>query len=217
MKPDLFINDWRVNHDEGLNQVIVFNLSADFLQYLYHNQLPEWLETKKQDQPIPLYKPASDSLLDNYFSSLKEYLDHPGIITEEMIQLKVRELLLVLIRTDTTGKAQKMLSALFVASSYDFQEIIQTHLFEDLKIEDLAFLAGMSLSSFKRKFQKIFETSPTRYIVQKRLERAKALLSTSDMRISEIAYDCGFNDLGYFSKTFRSHEGLSPSEFREQL
>lgn len=217
MKPDLFINDWRANEDEQLNQVIVFNLSAEFLQHLYQNQLPEWLSSKSQDQPVPLYKPEAHPLLTSYFSTLRQYLDHPKIISEEMIQLKVKEILMVLIQTDYSGDARKLLSALFSASAYDFQGIIQTHLFEDLKIEDLAFLAGMSLSSFKRKFQAAFGTSPTRYIVQKRLDRAKALLSTTDMRISEIAYDCGFNDLGYFSKTFRSHIGFSPSEFREHL
>ena len=93
--------------------------------------------------------------------------------------------------------------------------MVQKNLFEDLNIEDLAFLAGMSLSSFKRKFNSVYGTTPNKYITSKRLEKAQSLLRFSDMLISEVAYDCGFSDVGYFSKLFKKYYNYSPSEVKK--
>ena len=106
---------------------------------------------------------------------------------------------------------------MFKANEYKLQEVIQAHLFDDLNLEDLAFLTGLSLSSFKRKFSAVYGTSPNKYIISKRLEKAQLLLRTTDLRISEIAYECGYSDVGYFTKTFQKYYNCSPSNFREKL
>ena len=128
--------------------------------------------------------------------------------------LKIRELMHILVETDRKGSIRTILGELFNTSEYAFKDVIQAHLFEDLNIEDLAFFTGLSLSSFKRKFNAVYGTSPNKYITSKRLEKAQILLRTSDLRISDIAYDCGFNDLGYFSKSFKNNYNISPSEYR---
>ena len=80
-------------------------------------------------------------------------------------------------------------SNLFRSSNYEFQEVIQQNLFEDLNLEDLAFLTNLSLSSFKRKFASTYQTTPNKYIVTKRLEKAQNLLKTSELGVAEIAYE----------------------------
>lgn len=122
---------------------------------------------------------------------------------------------MILIHTDQSGQIRKILSDLFQSKEYEFKEIIHSHLYEDLKIEDLAFFAGLSLSSFKRKFKTVFGTSPTRYIKTKRLEKAIYLLKDPQLRISDVAYDCGFNDIGYFSKVFHAAYDSSPTDYRK--
>ncbi len=89
------------------------------------------------------------------------------------------------------------------------------NIFEDLNTEDLAFLCAMSVSSFKRKFQEVFGTSPNKYITSKRLDKAQSLLRTTTLTISEIAYDCGFSDVSYFSKTFKKYYNSTPSDLRK--
>ena len=83
-----------------------------------------------------------------------------------------------------------------------------------MSIEELATLANLSLSSFKRSFQKHYATSPAKYIRQRKLEKAAKLLKSTSLRISQIGYDCGFVDLAHFSKTFQKAYGVSPSDYR---
>ena len=87
--------------------------------------------------------------MNEYFKNLKAYFENSQLLSEEVVQLKIRELLSLLIETDISGNIRTIFGNLFSASDYDFQEIIQQNIFEDLGSEELAFLAGMSLSSFK--------------------------------------------------------------------
>ena len=217
MKSDNFINQWQENPSGELNEVIVFQLTSDFLKHVYQNHTPQWLSSKSAQQVFPIRKASSNFLLDNYLLNLKHYLDNPRLITEELIRMKVQELIYVLINTDKSGDTRKVFESLFLANEYEFQEVIQAHLFDNLNLEDLAFLTGLSLSSFKRKFSAVYGISPNKYFISKRLEQAQVLLSTTDLRISEIAYDCGFSDVGYFTKTFQKYYNCSPSTFRENL
>ena len=217
MKSDYFINNWLPNKTEELNEVIVFQLTSNMLKQLYRNSLPKWFEKTTDQRTIPIQKQNDHFLIKQYFENLRYYLDHPTLIVENLLQIKIQELLYVLAKTDTTGDNINILSSLFQAGEYKFQEVIQTHLYEDLNLEDLAFLTRLSLSSFKRKFTQIYGTSPNKYIISKRLEKAQLLLRTTDFMVSEIAYDCGFSDVGYFGKTFKKYYNYSPSEFRVQL
>ncbi len=215
MKSDNFVNRWSVNEDGSDNEVIVFQLTSDLLYYLYGTELPEWFSQKKNVSVHPVLKISQNQLIESYFTLLHEYLNRPEQISSEVVQIKVRELIALIVQSDSTGEIEQLFGDLFSANEYDFQEVIQKNLFENLKLEDLAFLTGMSLSSFKRKFSTIYGTSPTKYIVSKRLEEAQTLLNTTDISISDIAYDCGFSDLAYFSKTFKSYYNYSPSEVRK--
>lgn len=72
----------------------------------------------------------------------------------------------------------------------------------------------MSTSSFKRKFAQVYNMSPKKHLTQKKLEKASQLLKTDVMRISDIAYDCGFETTTTFYRAFQKHYGQSPSQFR---
>ncbi|MDQ0641228.1 AraC-like DNA-binding protein [Pedobacter sp. W3I1] len=74
----------------------------------------------------------------------------------------------------------------------------------------------MSLSSFKREFARHYNDTPANYIKTKRLEKAAELLLISDERIKDIAFNCGYNDLANFTKSFRERYSCTPSDFRER-
>ena len=215
MKADNFVNNWLENDNDALNEVIAFQLNAKFLKHLYGNQLPSWFVSKNDPASKAAEKVNPHPLVTEYFKNLGSYVENRNLLSEEVIQIKIRELLSLLIETDHSGSIRSIFGNLFAASDYDFQEVIQTKLFENLGIEELAFLSGLSVSSFKRKFQNIYGTSPNKYITSKRLEKAQVLLKSSDLSISEIAYDCGFNDVGYFSKVFKTHYNCLPSDLRK--
>ena len=215
MKSDNFVNNWLANEGDKLNTVIAFQLNADFLKYLYNNQLPSWFQNKQTANSHSLVKADKHPLISEYFKSLNTYFENDSLLSEEIITLKIRELISLLIETDHSGKIRTIFGHLFSASDYDFQEIIQKNVFEDLSIGELAFLAGLSLSSFKRKFKSIYGTSPNKYITSKRLEKSQILLKTSNLSISEIAFECGFSDVGYFSKVFKGYYSSLPTDSRK--
>ena len=91
---------------------------------------------------------------------------------------------------------------------------IQAHFTEELPIEMLSALAGISVSQFKRNFTKVFEMSPGRYIVNTRINHARKLLETTDMLLSDIALECGFYDQSHMTKAFKIIRKTTPGEYR---
>jgi AraC family transcriptional regulator, exoenzyme S synthesis regulatory protein ExsA len=72
----------------------------------------------------------------------------------------------------------------------------------------------MSVSTFKRTFQSLFQDTPANYIKMKRLERAKELLGMSTLTVSEIAFQTCFHDVAHFSRSFKATYHCSPSAYR---
>ena len=217
MKTDNFINNWSAHPNNENTTVLVFQLTSDLLHFLYNNNLPEWFSTSSKTNKESILKLNQHNLLHAYFTSLEHYINNENYFSEEIITSKVKELIALMVSLDHSGETRNIFGNLFKASEYEFKETIASNLFEDLNIEDFAFLTGMSVSSFKRKFSEVYGTSPNKYIVTKRLDQAQTLLSTSTLSISEIAYDCGFSDVGYFSKSFKKYYNMSPSDFKNQV
>ena len=85
---------------------------------------------------------------------------------------------------------------------------------EEWPVPRLARVSGVSEAHFARSFKEAFGVPPHRYLLTRRIERAKALLRDTDMPIIEIAYQTGWNSLGTFGRTFRDVTGESPTELR---
>jgi AraC family transcriptional regulator len=95
-------------------------------------------------------------------------------------------------------------------------EFIEEHLGTDLSLTKLAEVAEMSPSSFVRGFRAATNTSPHKYVLERRLRRAQELLRASNRSLSEIAYGLGFSSQSHFSTVFHALVGESPSRFRLQ-
>jgi transcriptional regulator GlxA family with amidase domain len=87
---------------------------------------------------------------------------------------------------------------------------------EEWPVSRLGRVSGVSEAHFARSFKQAFGIPPHRYLVTRRVERAKALLRDTDMPITEIAYAVGWNSLGTFSRTYRDVTGHSPSRSRRE-
>lgn len=92
---------------------------------------------------------------------------------------------------------------------------IEQHLTEDIQIPQLAAIHGTSTAHFSRWFSSIVETSPKQYINQKRIDLACKKLLLTDHRIDSIAYECGYEDPLYFSKSFKRITSLTPRDYRK--
>ena len=86
---------------------------------------------------------------------------------------------------------------------------------EPLDIAALARVAHVSQAHFIRTFRDIFGETPHRYLQRRRVERAMALLCSTDRTITDVCLAVGFTSLGTFSRTFRAIVGMAPRDYRE--
>ena len=87
---------------------------------------------------------------------------------------------------------------------------------QEWPVARLASVGGVSEAHFARSFKDAFGVPPHRYLLTRRIERAKALLRETDMPITEVAFETGWKSLGTFGRIFRDITGASPGEVRAQ-
>jgi AraC-like DNA-binding protein len=155
-----------------------------------------------------------DRLLSNFRESINILLDNPELADESIIQTKLKEFVLLIAKSQDAPSQLDFLSALFKPLDIEFKSTVQHNIYANLSLDELASLCHLSTSSFKRKFKEVFKTSPKKYISQKKIEKAAVLLKTDSLRISDIAYDVGFDSLATFNRNFTAIYGKSPSEYR---
>lgn len=217
MKCGNYLNDWTKNDSPEPNEAVAVHFTPDLLKLVYDDQLPEFLYAKNPPKTPSIGSVQTNLIIEKYVENLLFYFNNPPLVTDELIKLKVKELILLLIQTDAQNNIKPILRTLFNKEQYEFKNVIHTHLYENLSVEDLALLTNLSLASFKRKFKSIFNDTPARYIKNKKLEKAaELLLATDKPRITDICFDCGFNDLAHFSKCFAIKYGCAPSEYKRQ-
>lgn len=91
---------------------------------------------------------------------------------------------------------------------------IENHYCTAVTTEELAKIAGYSERQFLRLFKSVFSVTPNLYIINLRMKKAQQLLKTSPLSIGEIAWNCGYDDHNYFSRIFKKHVGMTPSEYQ---
>ena len=214
MKCGSFLNHW-TNASEGeACRIIAIHVTPSILEAVYEGKIPGFLNTHQAPSHKILQKIPQHLIIDEFIKGLLFYFDNPALMDEHLLSLKIKELILLLYNLNYPG-IRELLQSLFKPIELSFKSIIQAHLFEDISIKDLAALTNTSTSTFKRKFRQIFNDTPGRYILEKRLEHAASLLRHTDKRITEICFDSGFSNLSYFSKTFSVRYGSSPSNYRQ--
>jgi AraC-like DNA-binding protein len=95
------------------------------------------------------------------------------------------------------------------------KDLADARYFEALGVEDLARAAGLSRAHFSREFRRTFGESPHSYLLTRRLERAAALLRSTDHSVAEICFSVGLQSVGSFTTSFTRTYGLSPTAYRE--
>lgn len=100
----------------------------------------------------------------------------------------------------------------------EFEKIIEEILSKDadLSIHEISQRLNLSVSTFERVVKKAYKMPPNRYILNRRLEKANLLLSSTDLPIKEISMTMGFNSVSYFTKCYKALYGFSPSTRRKK-
>jgi AraC-like DNA-binding protein len=167
-----------------------------------------------QDSVMPLV--LSQSLHD-YFRTILNFFSESTPPSKILLNLKFRELIINLV----TGPYNPVLTNYFVELSRLTKKalppIMEEHFIFNLKLKDFAKLSGRSLATFKRDFEKSFHTTPGKWLKKKRLGYSKFLLETTDLNISEIALESGFENISHFIKIFKEMYHHPPHKLRKML
>jgi AraC-like DNA-binding protein len=94
------------------------------------------------------------------------------------------------------------------------REYVETHLEETIRLETLAATSGLSMYHFTRAFKQSQGVTPHSYLLQRRIERAQELLTSTDLPMGRIAFATGFSDQSHFARRFREFVGVPPSTFK---
>lgn len=129
---------------------------------------------------------------------------------------------------DPQGKVIGLAGVMYpVASSAKQKEIfrellpvirhIDKHYTESVSMQAMAELAGLSTTHFNARFREVLRMSPSQFLLSRRVEHARRLLTESAKDLSEIAMDSGFYDQSHFTKRFRKVTGITPSAYRRRF
>jgi AraC-like DNA-binding protein len=94
------------------------------------------------------------------------------------------------------------------------RDLADSRFFEPISVEDMARAAAMSRAHFSREFRRTFGESPHGYLLTRRLERAAALLRTTDRSVADVCLSVGLRSVGSFTTSFTRTYGRSPTAYR---
>ncbi len=97
------------------------------------------------------------------------------------------------------------------------RDVVDARYFEPLGVDDLAGAAGLSRAHFSREFRRAFGESPHAYLLTRRLERAAALLRSTDRTVADICFSVGLQSVGSFTTSFTRSYGMSPTAYRARF
>ncbi|SEH30072.1 helix-turn-helix domain-containing protein [Chryseobacterium culicis] len=198
-------------------EIVIVTFYPDILRKIYDRELPLLLQKPANTvSNLSNEKINNNFLIQKYVEGLLFYFENPSLVNEDILILKLKEIMLLLAQSQNASAVQMILSQLFSPTAYSFRQIIEANLFSQVTIEQLAEQSNLSVSSFKREFTKLYNDTPAHYIRNKKLEKAAELLLLSDERVTDIAWECGFNDLATFTKNFSDKYHITPSSYRQQ-
>ncbi len=162
----------------------------------------------------PILRFNQDAFLRNFINSLEHMLAGDQTISPNMQQLKLHELLLYL-GENYPGELQKIRGMSQEAADDIFiRQAVNANIDYPISIGELAFLCNTSLSTFKRRFAGIYGTSPSKWLLEKRMQKAAALLKQGKSTASEIYYELGYQNLSSFIQSFKQVHGITPKQYQ---
>jgi AraC-like DNA-binding protein len=171
------------------------------------------LETSNSKTLYSTYSFNYDLFIKRFVDSLLDISKLSKSIQENILNSKFEEIMLYLIDL----KGLDFLYSLIDNNDNQNQKFIQTiesNRLNKLTIKELSFLSNMSVSSFKREFEKNFHSSPSKWFQDKRLEHSAYLLKNSPKRPSDIFEEIGYENLSNFIQAFKIKFGVTPKKYQ---
>ena len=209
-----YIGKFFSEQDRTEAEILIIKFKKNILKQIYKEDTPPLFAKTRRNKEKHCKHITNSTLLEDYVRGLLFYIDNPQLAVEELLVMKIKELFILLANTDDSNIIHQLIDNLFSDVDFNFRQVIEQNYYSDLKLEELAHLCMMSLSTFKRKFKEEFKVSPHQLFLQKKLEKAKKLIINSSLTLSQISVECGFSEYSNFSAAFKKKYELSPRKFK---
>lgn len=186
------------------------------LLFFSENKLKEIIEKYAKNKELvkdetPYFKIRNDSYITSYLNSLATIGEAPKDFMDNLLSVKFEELMVYLLQKYGSD-FELYLQSLIIKETSPFKKMVESKIHSNLKLEEIAFLCHMSLSTFKRHFIKEYKVPPGKWLQDKRLLKAKETLEKGELKPSDIYLDFGYNNLSNFSIAFKNKFGFSPNQ-----
>ena len=179
----------------------------------YKVPLSEVVCDDKPDTVIPL---ESDDMLQVYFHSLLSYFSMPVPPKTALLKLKFEELIVQIVTGNLHNPLKSYFREVCMHSKPSIKETMDANFFSNLSLDEFARLCSRSLSAFKKEFMDIYQTTPGKWLMEKRLEYSRYLIETTGMHVDEVCIESGFENRSHFIKVFKNKFGSTPGKFLMQ-
>lgn len=212
LKKGLFLTTEKVAKS-SIYKSIIFFLDDKFLSDFYERN-KQYFSDKLAEDSMSYFKFDNSEMLKSYVQSLLPYFERENDLSEPLFKVKLEELLLNLVMNDHEGVFKTFLMNINHQVSLGIKPFMEKNFTRNLRVEDFAYLIGMSHSSFKRQFEKSFKTSPAKWLKEQRLKRAEIMLQSVQLNVNDVAMEVGFENVSHFIHVFKSHFGITPKKFQ---
>lgn len=219
-----FINSGELHelqaHNHSLHHAIVFDpkfLNFDVYDACQHNFIQPVTQQKllfPNRISAAISPKEHEELRRSYFDIIQNY-HHSGQSALLKIKISLLQILELCFRTeimklnDTTGKQLASINQLKAVLDY-----VRSHYTEPVTLKELADIACMSPTYFCRYFHQEMGKTPFAFLNEYRIKKAAILLDGSSLSVSDIAINCGFDNISYFIRKFKEYQGVTPKKYR---
>lgn len=188
-------------------RAIVVKLNQNTLRTYYEQKKTNPNLLVKTDSIIAL---SQSPLLDSFFASMLPYFDLNYQLPDDISQLKTQEAIAILRSVDK--QIDSTLSDFSEPHKINLVEFMERNFMFNMPIEKFGYLTGRSLTTFKRDFKKAFNSTPQKWLTEKRLERAFYQLTKEHKKPIDVYHEVGFENLSHFSYAFKKQFGHPPTQ-----
>jgi AraC-like DNA-binding protein len=169
-------------------------------------------KAEKKNKMPGFLKLTGSHIYKNFMESLLPYLEADHFQDKNLLSLKIKEAILTLLKVNPEVK--DVLFDFSEPGKIDLEAFMHQNYQFKVNLRQFAYLTGRSLATFKRDFEKIFDTTPSRWLIKRRLQEAYYLIKDQHMRPSQIYFELGFKNFSHFCYAFRQVYGITPTDLQ---
>lgn len=198
-------------------EILSFYFPDEFLCQLFKEYRVIWPLKSLPASPGDVFIDIKvNDLTRAFFYSFLPYFNQPQSPPKDLLTLKFKELLIMLLSNPENAGFLAYVRSMSEQHKPLIAEIMEANFYFNLSIAEFARLAQRSVSTFKREFMDIYQTTPGKWLLHKRLDFSKHLLDTSIKNVSEICDESGFESVTHFTRVFKEKFGSAPLQYRKQ-